>query len=322
MQATVFIDPKIYATGPGGELGRIVFDNFLRDAMGVFGAGLLMLTVFALSLVFVLTRDLGAWFDRAFAWVFNLRERWRKRREAKANERAVKNEARSKLRERASVELRKQVANLAAAPEARRFTLPKSDQSLSIPPPKAQKSLSLRGLSSTPTTSAQQPPPPVAKGPALRIDTVPAAATAPEPATGNKLNLKIVTPEATRKAEARKQQDGDDYICPPMEILRDAAKTNPEMDETEHAQNAETLMRTLSEFGVEVSLGEIHIGPVITRYEVMPAPGVRVEKISGLDKNIALGMRAQSVRILAPVPGKGVVGVDVVAVLEDLRQRT
>jgi len=87
--------------------------------------------------------------------------------------------------------------------------------------------------------------------------------------------------------------------------------TNPEMDETEHAQNAETLMRTLSEFGVEVSLGEIHIGPVITRYEVMPAPGVRVEKISGLDKNIALGMRAQSVRILAPVPGKGVVGVEV-----------
>jgi DNA segregation ATPase FtsK/SpoIIIE, S-DNA-T family len=83
------------------------------------------------------------------------------------------------------------------------------------------------------------------------------------------------------------------------------------MDETEHAQNAETLLRTLSEFGVEVSLGEIHIGPVITRYEVMPAPGVRVEKIAGLDKNIALGMRAQSVRILAPVPGKGVVGVEV-----------
>jgi DNA segregation ATPase FtsK/SpoIIIE, S-DNA-T family len=67
----------------------------------------------------------------------------------------------------------------------------------------------------------------------------------------------------------------------------------------------------LSEFGVEVTLGEIHVGPVITRYEVVPAPGVRVEKIAGLDKNIALGMRAQSVRILAPIPGKAAVGVEV-----------
>jgi S-DNA-T family DNA segregation ATPase FtsK/SpoIIIE len=53
------------------------------------------------------------------------------------------------------------------------------------------------------------------------------------------------------------------------------------------------------------------VGPVITRYEVVPAPGVRVEKIAGLEKNIALGMRAQSVRILAPIPGKAAVGVEV-----------
>ena len=312
MQDVAFTDPEIYASGPGGELGQIVFQTALRDAMGVFGAGLLQGTVLVLSMVFVLTRDLGAWFDRAFAWLFNLRERWRRRREAKQQERNIKKEARAKLREQATSELRKQVANLGAAPEARKFTLPKSsDQSLSIPPPKTQKALSLRGLSSTPTASAKQPPAPVAKGPALRIETVSAAEPVPEPAVAGKLNLKIVTPEATRKAEMRKQRDGDDYICPPLDILRDASMTNPEMDETEHAQNAETLMRTLSEFGVEVSLGEIHIGPVITRYEVMPAPGVRVEKISGLDKNIALGMRAQSVRILAPVPGKGVVGVEV-----------
>jgi hypothetical protein len=124
MQATVFIDPKIYATGPGGELGRIVFDNFLRDAMGVFGAGLLMLTVFALSLVFVLTRDLGAWFDRAFAWLFNIRERWRRRRDARQQERGVKQEARAKLRQQATAELRKQVANLASPPDSRKLTLP------------------------------------------------------------------------------------------------------------------------------------------------------------------------------------------------------
>ena len=73
----------------------------------------------------------------------------------------------------------------------------------------------------------------------------------------------------------------------------------------------QALVQTLEEFSVKVLPGEIHTGPVITRYEVKPAPGVRVEKIVNLDKNIALGLRAFSVRILAPVPGKGTVGIEV-----------
>ncbi|MGB0258051.1 MAG: DNA translocase FtsK, partial [Coraliomargarita sp.] len=87
----------------------------------------------------------------------------------------------------------------------------------------------------------------------------------------------------------------------------DASQETPE----DHASTMEALVRTLEEFGVKVIPGEIHTGPVITRYEVKPAPGVRVEKIVNLDKNIALGLKAMSVRILAPVPGKGTVGIEV-----------
>jgi S-DNA-T family DNA segregation ATPase FtsK/SpoIIIE len=71
------------------------------------------------------------------------------------------------------------------------------------------------------------------------------------------------------------------------------------------------LVKTLDEFGVRVAPGDVHTGPVITRYDVYPAAGVRVEKIVNLDKNIALNLKALSVRILAPVPGKGCVGVEV-----------
>ena len=60
-----------------------------------------------------------------------------------------------------------------------------------------------------------------------------------------------------------------------------------------------------------MELGEVHTGPVITRYDIHPAAGVRVEKIANLDKNLAMALRAESVRILAPVPGKGCVGVEV-----------
>lgn len=74
---------------------------------------------------------------------------------------------------------------------------------------------------------------------------------------------------------------------------------------------AKRLKETLSEFKIDVELGEVHTGPVITRYDIHPAAGVRVEKIANLDKNLAMALRADSVRILAPVPGKGCVGVEV-----------
>jgi S-DNA-T family DNA segregation ATPase FtsK/SpoIIIE len=105
--------------------------------------------------------------------------------------------------------------------------------------------------------------------------------------------------------------EDDHYKFPPLALLKDQVRQSVQSSEEEHRRNAENLLRILGEFGVEVTLGEIHVGPVITRYEVIPAAGVRVEKISGLDKNIALGMRAQSVRILAPIPGKAAVGVEV-----------
>ena len=131
-------------------------------------------------------------------------------------------------------------------------------------------------------------------------------------AAAGKIELNIVKPEETKKAKVTlPQSDDKNYEFPPLKLLKEQVKSDANNSEEEHRQNAETLLRILSEFGVEVTLGEIHVGPVITRYEVVPAAGVRVEKISGLDKNIALGMRAQSVRILAPIPGKAAVGVEV-----------
>ena len=74
---------------------------------------------------------------------------------------------------------------------------------------------------------------------------------------------------------------------------------------------ATILKETLSEFGVETDITNVERGPVVTRYELLPAPGVRVEKISALSNNIGLAMKAESVRIQAPIPGKGVVGIEV-----------
>ncbi|MBN2190132.1 MAG: DNA translocase FtsK [Candidatus Aureabacteria bacterium] len=76
-------------------------------------------------------------------------------------------------------------------------------------------------------------------------------------------------------------------------------------------RNAEILVQTLSNFGIEVGVEEITRGPAVTRYEIKPAPGVGVSKIKSKEHDIALAMSASSIRIVAPIPGKAAVGIEV-----------
>ena len=149
--------------------------------------------------------------------------------------------------------------------------------------------------------------------PAKRAEAKPEGKNGAEKGAPGKIPLNIVKPEETKKAKAGVVPSGDDnYTYPPLALLKEQVRQSVQSSEEEHRpRTPRTSCASSREFGVEVTLGEIHVGPVITRYEVVPAPGVRVEKIAGLDKNIALGMKAQSVRILAPIPGKAAVGVEV-----------
>jgi len=122
--------------------------------------------------------------------------------------------------------------------------------------------------------------------------------------------ITIVEGEKTEKADANRPDRRGDYIFPPLDLLADPPDGAAE-DPQNYEEMAAHLVQTLEEFNVKVAPAEVLTGPVITRYEVTPAPGVRVEKILNLDKNIALGLKADAVRIIAPVPGKGTVGVEV-----------
>ena len=75
--------------------------------------------------------------------------------------------------------------------------------------------------------------------------------------------------------------------------------------------NARLMQQTLAQFEIEVALGDITKGPTITRYELHPAPGVKLEKITALNNNLAAALKAERIHILAPVPGKSSVGVEV-----------
>jgi DNA segregation ATPase FtsK/SpoIIIE, S-DNA-T family len=102
------------------------------------------------------------------------------------------------------------------------------------------------------------------------------------------------------------------YQLPPMSFLQHADMTvKPTESKEELMANARLMQQTLAQFDIEVSLGDITKGPTITRYELHPAPGVKLEKITALSNNIAAALKAERIHILAPVPGKSSVGVEV-----------
>ena len=102
------------------------------------------------------------------------------------------------------------------------------------------------------------------------------------------------------------------YQLPPMDFLQHAdMSVKPTETKEDLMANAQLMKNTLAQFDIEVALGDITKGPTITRYELHPAPGVKLEKITALNNNIAAALKAERINILAPVPGKSSVGIEV-----------
>jgi DNA segregation ATPase FtsK/SpoIIIE, S-DNA-T family len=98
---------------------------------------------------------------------------------------------------------------------------------------------------------------------------------------------------------------------PGVEMLDDVPEAASPVPESELEDNSKLLTQTLLDFGVSGRVGEVHPGPVITRYEYIPGPGVRVAQILNRQDDLALKLRASRIRILAPIPGKAAVGIEV-----------
>ena len=178
--------------------------------------------------------------------------------------------------------------------------------------------------SSSAATTAGTTPPMVEPMPPRRRPPAPAAAvstpasTAPASAAANcpPASAPAAVPAAQTPAPAPAPAAAEagrprTWVLPRTEIL-DAIPPESQRVIADDLQRAQqTLVDTLADFGIEVRITNVETGPVVTRYELLPAPGVRVEKIASLSNNIALSLKAESVRVQAPVPGKGVVGIEV-----------
>ncbi len=116
--------------------------------------------------------------------------------------------------------------------------------------------------------------------------------------------------EEIAKTEASKPAEKEEYVFPPIDLLKEAKNESIDMT-AELRENAKRLIATLEEYGVKASVSDISRGPTVTRFEIVPAPGVKISKITTLANDIKLRLAAKSVRIEAPIPGKAAVGIEI-----------
>ena len=108
------------------------------------------------------------------------------------------------------------------------------------------------------------------------------------------------------------KRDLENYHYPTLDLLKHYDEDGkPYIDMAEQTANKNRIVEVLRTFGIEISSIKATVGPTITLYEITPAPGVRISKIRGLEDDIALSLKALGIRIIAPIPGKGTIGVEV-----------
>ena len=101
------------------------------------------------------------------------------------------------------------------------------------------------------------------------------------------------------------------YKPPTLDLLDEYEQSVHSIDKDEQAENANNIVKALKNFGIEISSIKATVGPTITLYEITPAPGVRISKIRNLEDDIAMSLSALCIRIVAPIPGKGTIGIEV-----------
>jgi S-DNA-T family DNA segregation ATPase FtsK/SpoIIIE len=175
-----------------------------------------------------------------------------------------------------------------------------------------EKQLKKRGAQVSEPAAAVIPPEELANRPKPKV--VDTTALPSEPAKKKPSLAELRGAEQKPKAPAgltSKTWDAENYTLPGIDLL-DVHDTEGRtaVDPAELEQIQQVLIETLGQFGILVAAGDITKGPTITRYEVYPAKGVRVDKIVALERDLARATRAERINILAPIPGKDTVGIE------------
>ncbi len=274
---------RLNIAGQGGWVGKWVGEYIFRNTVGIVGAVLVLLLIYAISLIYLTgvhplhaARQLAAipplLRAKYLAWQLS----------------------------RASEQQRLQI-EAERCEKARR---------------KLEKSLTKKGVApvAEEIIEVKRPAPAPASAPALALNAEEVEPPRPAPQI-----IDSSLPPPPKKKDIKKDKfpplssfSCENYELPSLTLLDPFDTENRETaDPGELLRIQDTIIETLSEFDITVSRGDITRGPTITRYEVYPAKGVRVDKIANLERDLARATCAERINILAPVPGKDTVGIEI-----------
>jgi S-DNA-T family DNA segregation ATPase FtsK/SpoIIIE len=106
-------------------------------------------------------------------------------------------------------------------------------------------------------------------------------------------------------------KDLEGYMLPPIDLMKEYGSGVVSVNKEELETNKDRIVQTLSHYKIDIAKIKATVGPTVTLYEIVPAPGVRISKIKNLEDDIALSLSALGIRIIAPIPGKGTIGIEV-----------
>jgi DNA segregation ATPase FtsK/SpoIIIE, S-DNA-T family len=271
--------------GPGGWVGYLFGKTLLVTSMGKIGSGILLGGIYVASLILMtglrpihLVQQTVSGTRAAFA---NLHD-WRLHR---------------KLR-KADIKGQLEISRRELAKQRRSIEKQLKKKGAPVPKPSA--------AFISPEELADRPAPKVVDATALPEESIARKKPSLAELRGSSSRSTSSAPGLTGRA-----WDPKTYTLPGLDLL---AEHDPEgrggADPAELQRVQQTLIDTLAQFGIAVAPGDITKGPTITRYEVYPAKGVRVDKIVSLERDLARATRAERINILAPIPGKDTVGIE------------
>ncbi|MBO7261246.1 MAG: DNA translocase FtsK [Bacteroidaceae bacterium] len=129
--------------------------------------------------------------------------------------------------------------------------------------------------------------------------------------------MEVIQAQEEEKATGRIQEPYDPrldlshYKFPKLDLLKHYENNAPSVDESEQEANKNRIIQTLRNFGIEITSITATVGPTITLFEITPAAGIKINRIKHLEDDIALSLAALGIRIIAPIPGKGTIGIEV-----------
>lgn len=265
--------------GPGGVIGEGIGGFVLMNLLGKVGTIIVTTAAYLVSLILLTGHRPIHFIKDLFRWLGEKWKTWRARKQEQ-NQEAAKQAERLQMREQEKERRKRERDAMKAAREKEKEVEKEAE---------AQAVLPLKETPSPQIIDASQ----------RKVDEVPAPGS--KPFERKKPSHQFLS-----------VNESEDYKLPGFDLLdQDDVTDAPETNRDELLPMQQTIVDTLKAFGIEVTPGDITRGPTITRYEIYPSTGLRVSRISQLEPDLARATRAERINILAPIPGKDTVGIEI-----------